>query len=225
MSPRLWDATMPAPIAGPPLDLSSGFLSLQHDTTPHTEALSIIPALKHSPATPRPSPLHNTIYSKSNISNTPSELLVKCASVVSTLTLASTNSAPVSEGRPPGSNVCLCAELDRRSTGLGLDPEPLLAFNLAFNTPVPFFKWLEDGGLDTLSGNSSGAGCFPTGVVGNIMSAEDHGAQTHSGHVRNMSMLSMQSGCEPAFDWLSLPRGSTIVDIGGGIRSTTMILA
>ncbi|KAG1864444.1 hypothetical protein C8R48DRAFT_634050 [Suillus tomentosus] len=28
-----------------------------------------------------------------------------------------------------------------------------------------------------------------------------------------------------AFDWLSLPRGSTIVDVGGGIGSTTMILA
>ncbi|KAG1817812.1 S-adenosyl-L-methionine-dependent methyltransferase, partial [Suillus variegatus] len=28
-----------------------------------------------------------------------------------------------------------------------------------------------------------------------------------------------------AFDWLSLPQGSTIVDVGGGIGSTTMILA
>jgi len=27
------------------------------------------------------------------------------------------------------------------------------------------------------------------------------------------------------FDWLSLPRGSTIVDVGGGIGSTTMIIA
>lgn len=27
------------------------------------------------------------------------------------------------------------------------------------------------------------------------------------------------------FDWLSLPRGSTIVDVGGGIGSTTMTLA
>jgi hypothetical protein len=27
------------------------------------------------------------------------------------------------------------------------------------------------------------------------------------------------------FDWASLPRGSVIVDVGGGIGSTTMILA
>ncbi|KAG1880138.1 hypothetical protein F4604DRAFT_1620152 [Suillus subluteus] len=138
------------------------------------------------------------------------------------------------------------------AAGSGLDPEPLPAFNLAFNTPVPFFEWLENGGLDALSGNGAGAGCLPAGAVGNIVSAEDEGAQTHTGHVRNLSTLSAQSGREPGksfrlerfsqamigtngweapgailtgFDWLSLPRGSTIVDVGGGIGSTTMILA
>lgn len=274
MSPRLWDATMPAPIAGPPLDLGSGILSPKRDTTPHTEASSIRTAFKLPPPAPYPSPLHNTIYSKSDVPNTPSALLVKCASLVSTLTLASTNSAVVSEGGPLSSNVGLGTESDRRSAGSGLDPEPLPAFNLAFNTPVPFFEWLEDGGLDALGRNGGGAGCLPARVVGNIVSAEDEGAQPHTGHVRNISTLSACSGREPgksfrlerfsqamigtsgweapgailtgmslfilpvrlwsrviltlvtsAFDWLSLPQGSTIVDVGGGIGSTTMILA
>lgn len=252
MPPRLWDATMPAPIAGPPLDLGSGILSPKRDTTPHTEASSIRTAFKLPPPAPHPSPLHNTIYNKSDVPNTPSALLVKCASLVSTLTLASTNSAVVSEGRPLSSNVGLGTESDRRSAGSGLDPEPLPAFNLAFNTPVPFFEWLEDGGLDALGRNGGGAGCLPARVVGNIVSAEDEGAQPHTGHVRNISTSSARSGREPgksfrlerfsqamigtsgweapgailtAFDWLSLPQGSTIVDVGGGIGSTTMILA
>jgi hypothetical protein len=197
MSPRLWDAAMPAPIAGPPLDLGSGLLSPKRNTTPHTETSSIRTIPKLPPPAPHPSPLHNTIYSKSDVPNTPSALLVKCASVVSTLTLASTNSAIVSEGRPPGSNVGLGAESDTGSARSGLDPEPLPAFNLAFNTPVPFFEWLENGGLDALAGNGGGAGCLPAGAVGNIVSAEDRGAQTHTGHARNLSTLSAQSGREP----------------------------
>ncbi|KAG2367596.1 hypothetical protein BDR07DRAFT_1393039 [Suillus spraguei] len=248
MSPRLWDATMPAPIAGPPLDLGSGLLSPKRDTTPYSEASSIRTTLKLPPPAPHPSPLQNTIYSKSDVPNTPSALLVKCASVVSTLTLASTNSAVVSEGISPSGSVGLGTE-SGRNAGSGLDPEHLPAFNLAFNTPAPFFEWLEDGGLDTLGGNGAGAGCLPAGAVGNIMSASP---QTRAGHVRNSSTLSTQSGREPSksfrlerfsqamigtsgwespgailtgFDWLSLPRGSTIVDVGGGIGSTTMILA
>jgi hypothetical protein len=273
-SPRLWDATMPAPIAGPPLDLGSGFLSPKRNTTPHTEPSSIRTAFKLSPSALHPSPLHNTIYSNSDVPTTSSALLVKCASVVSTLTLASTNSAVVSEGMPSSNNVVLGVESDRRSAGPGLGPEPLPAFNLAFNTPVPFFEWLENGGLDALGGNGGGTGCLPAGAVGNIISAEDESSQTRTGHVRNLSTLSAQSGREPGksfrlerfsqamigtsgweapgailtsmllfllpvclcccmiltlatpgFDWLSLPRGSMIVDVGGGIGSTTMILA
>lgn len=272
-SPRLWDATMPAPIAGPPLDLGAGFLSPKRNTTPHTETSSIRTTLKLSPSAPHPSPLHNTIYSNSEVPTASSALLIKCASVVSTLTLASTNSV-VSEGMPPSNNVGLGAESDRRSAGSGLGPEPLPAFNLAFNTPVPFFEWLENGGLDALGGNGGGTGCLLTGAVPNIVSAEDESAQTRTGHMRNLSTLSAQSGREPGksfrlerfsqamigtsgweapgailtsmllfplpvclcccmfltlatpgFDWLSLPRGSTIVDVGGGIGSTTMILA
>ncbi|KAG2068138.1 hypothetical protein BDR04DRAFT_791799 [Suillus decipiens] len=248
MSPRLWDATMPAPIAGPPLNLGSGLLSPKRDTTPCTEASSIRTTFKLPPPAPHPSPLQSTIYSKSDDQNTPSALLVKCASVVSTLTLASTNSAVVSEGRTPSGNVGLITE-SGRNAGWRLDSEHLPAFNLAFNTPAPFFEWLEDGGLDTLGGNGAGAGCLPAGAVGNIVST---GAETRTEHVRNSSTLSTQSGSEPSksfrlerfsqamigtsgwespgailtgFDWLSLPRGSTIVDVGGGIGSTTMILA
>ncbi|KAG1741134.1 hypothetical protein EDB19DRAFT_1706526 [Suillus lakei] len=46
---------------------------------------------------------------------------------------------------PPNSDVCLGVETTRRSVRSGLDPEPLPIFILAFNIPVPFFEWLEDG--------------------------------------------------------------------------------
>lgn len=69
-----------------------------------------------------------------------------------------------------------------------VEVETLPAFNLAFNTPVPFFEWLENGGLDALGGSGIGAGrrdSEPAGVN-----------QDHFGHVRNMSTLSMRSGHE-----------------------------
>ncbi|KAJ8582548.1 S-adenosyl-L-methionine-dependent methyltransferase [Rhizopogon salebrosus TDB-379] len=71
--------------------------------------------------------------------------------------------------------------------------ETLPAFNLAFNTPVPFFEWLEDGGLDAAMTGTSGW--------------EAPGA--------------ILSGMFP----FMLRLCSTIVDVGGGIGSTTMPLA
>jgi hypothetical protein len=166
-------------------------------------------------------------------------------------------SAPLTEPQP------IRVELGGRITEKpGVELDTLPAFNLAFNTPVPFFEWLEDGGLDALGGSGIGAGHFPHGDA-------DDGVHNKFGHVRNKSTLSTRSGRElrksfrlerfsqamtgtsgweapgailsgmfpfffesavltfmtPGFDWLSLPRGSTIVDVGGGIGSTTMILA
>ncbi|OAX34859.1 hypothetical protein K503DRAFT_803247 [Rhizopogon vinicolor AM-OR11-026] len=139
-------------------------------------------------------------------------------------------------------------ESDGRSAKGNVMVETLPAFNLAFNTPVPFFEWLEDGGLDALGGSGIGAGSWDIESAGN----EDGTKQGQAGHVRNKSTLSTRSGRElrksfrlerfsqamtgtsgweaprailSGFDWLSLPRGSTIVDVGGGIGSTTMILA
>ncbi|KAG0694495.1 hypothetical protein DFH29DRAFT_1034034 [Suillus ampliporus] len=77
--------------------------------------------------------------------------------------------------------------------------EPLPAFNLAFNTPVPFFDGREPRKSFRLER-------FSQAMMGT------------SGWEAPGAILT-------AFDWLSLPRGSTIVDVGGGIGSTTMILA
>ncbi|KAG2117497.1 S-adenosyl-L-methionine-dependent methyltransferase, partial [Suillus cothurnatus] len=86
------------------------------------------------------------------------------------------------------------------SAGSGLDPEPLPAFNLAFNTPVPFFECGRE------PGKSFRLERFSQAMIGT------------SGWEAPGAILT-------GFDWLSLPRGSTIVDVGGGIGSTTMILA
>ncbi|KAG1730958.1 S-adenosyl-L-methionine-dependent methyltransferase, partial [Suillus paluster] len=76
---------------------------------------------------------------------------------------------------------------------------PLPAFNLAFNTPVPFFDGREPRKSFRLER-------FSQAMTGT------------SGWEAPGAILT-------GFDWLSLPRGSTIVDVGGGIGSTTMILA
>jgi len=71
-----------------------------------------------------------------------------------------------------------------KSERLVTEVETLPAFNLAFNTPEPFFEWLENGGLDALGGSGVGAGrqdAEPAGGKG----APD---QDHVGHARNMSM-------------------------------------
>jgi hypothetical protein len=78
---------------------------------------------------------------------------------------------------------------NRKSAGSRVEIETLPAFNLAFNTPVPFFEWLEDGGLDALGGSGIGAGCLPPGNG-------DDGVHSQTGHARKKSTLSMQSGRE-----------------------------
>ncbi|KAG1720371.1 S-adenosyl-L-methionine-dependent methyltransferase, partial [Suillus lakei] len=77
---------------------------------------------------------------------------------------------------------------------------PLPAFNLAFNTPVPFFECGRE------PRKSFRLERFSQAMIGT-------------------SGWEMPGAILTGFDWLSLPRGSTIVDVGGGIGSTTMILA
>ncbi|KIJ64089.1 hypothetical protein HYDPIDRAFT_91366, partial [Hydnomerulius pinastri MD-312] len=74
------------------------------------------------------------------------------------------------------------------------------AFNLAFQTAAPFFDWLEDAADQPKSFRLERFSKAMTGTSG----WEAPGA-----------ILS-------AFDWHSLPRGSTIIDVGGGIGSTTI---
>ncbi|KAG2343502.1 S-adenosyl-L-methionine-dependent methyltransferase, partial [Suillus weaverae] len=92
------------------------------------------------------------------------------------------------------------AYLTEAFTGVQLPLAPPGAFNLAFNTPVPFFECGRE------PGKSFRLERFSQAMIGT------------SGWESPGAILT-------AFDWLSLPRGSTIVDVGGGIGSTTMILA
>ncbi|KAL4080019.1 hypothetical protein V8B97DRAFT_2002489 [Scleroderma yunnanense] len=71
------------------------------------------------------------------------------------------------------------------------------AFNLAFYTTVPYFNWLENDGK--------------------IRSAEQAMIGTSGWETSGAIFI--------GFDWKSLPKGSSIVDVGGGIGSTTMALA
>ncbi|KAG2033087.1 S-adenosyl-L-methionine-dependent methyltransferase, partial [Suillus americanus] len=91
------------------------------------------------------------------------------------------------------------AYLTEAFTGVQLPLAPPGTFNLAFNTPVPFFDGREPGKSFRLER-------FSQAMIGT------------NGWEAPGAILT-------GFDWLSLPRGSTIVDVGGGIGSTTMILA
>ena len=93
-------------------------------------------------------------------------------------------SAPLTEPQPI--RVELGGRITEKSGG---ELDTLPAFNLAFKTPVPFFEWLEDGGLDALGGSGIGAGHFPHGDA-------DEGVHNQFGHVRNKSTLSTRSGRE-----------------------------
>ncbi|KAJ8597167.1 S-adenosyl-L-methionine-dependent methyltransferase, partial [Rhizopogon salebrosus TDB-379] len=92
------------------------------------------------------------------------------------------------------------AYLTEAFTGSGVEIETLPAFNLAFNTAVPFFECGRE------LHKSFRLERFSQAMTGT------------SGWEAPGAILS-------GFDWLSLPRGSTIVDVGGGIGSTTMLLA
>jgi hypothetical protein len=81
------------------------------------------------------------------------------------------------------------ASSDRNGAESRVEIETLPAFNLAFNIPVPFFEWLEDGGLDALGGSGIGAGCLPP-VDG------DDDVLSRTEHARKKSTLSTRSGRE-----------------------------
>ncbi|KAJ3535874.1 hypothetical protein NM688_g6916 [Phlebia brevispora] len=73
------------------------------------------------------------------------------------------------------------------------------AFNKAFNTNLPWFSWYE------LPGNEYIMSRFSMGMKG-IQNISPGGAILHG------------------FDWKSLPEGSLIVDVGGGIGTHTLEL-
>ncbi|KAI9570964.1 S-adenosyl-L-methionine-dependent methyltransferase [Boletus coccyginus] len=98
----------------------------------------------------------------------------------------------------------------RLRSGNTAKPEKLPAFNLALRTNAPFFDWLENGGEDPLGGTGQGACSFRLGRFSRAMIG---------------TTLWEAPKAILRFDWYSLPKGSTIVDVGGGIGSTTMILA
>ncbi|KAG9311280.1 S-adenosyl-L-methionine-dependent methyltransferase [Chiua virens] len=118
--------------------------------------------------------------------------------------------------------------------------EKLSAFSLAFHTDAPYFDWLENGGEDPLGGTGQGAGaCIQTRMQSDMQAMQSAASRkAHNAVSRKPFRLKRFSramtgttGWEvpkailSGFDWYSLPTGSTIVDVGGGIGSTTMILA
>ena len=142
-------------------------------------------------------------------------------------------------------------EQGRLNPGDAAQPEKIPAFNLALRTTAPFFDWLENGGEDQLGGTGQGA-CIRTGSVkhGDMRAASRNAVPGKSFRLERFSramigtteweapkaILSGESLADvpcvidsmvaslSGFDWYSLPKGSTIVDVGGGIGSTTMTL-
>ncbi|KAG6918807.1 hypothetical protein DXG01_011559 [Tephrocybe rancida] len=87
---------------------------------------------------------------------------------------------------------------------------PRPPFGYAFDTDVGFFPWLEGEGGNGREGIMN-KGRFRVERFGKAMSGT--GSWEAPGAVFS------------GFDWRSLPQGSIIVDVGGGIGSTSMLLA
>ncbi|KAF8128341.1 S-adenosyl-L-methionine-dependent methyltransferase, partial [Boletus edulis] len=130
---------------------------------------------------------------------------------------------------------------ERVRLGPVVKPEKLPAFNLAFRTQAPFFEWLENGGEDPLGGTGRGA-CIHTltktrnvqagdvrlavpNDVFNCASRKSFRLERFSKAMTGTTLWEAPKAILNGFDWYSLPKGSTIVDVGGGIGSTTMVLA
>ncbi|GBE83628.1 4-O-methyltransferase 1 [Sparassis crispa] len=79
-------------------------------------------------------------------------------------------------------------------------PLPAVPFNLAFSTPAPFFEWLER------QDNAARLRRFGAAMTG-----------TGSWEVPGAVLT--------GFPWQTLASGSLVVDVGGGIGSTSMLLA
>lgn len=118
--------------------------------------------------------------------------------------------------------------------------DPLLPpFQYAFHTDVPFFPWLEGESSkkgsplqDSLSGSSPAT--VNKSVKNKDAAAGDELLAINPNRFRLERFgAAMQGTCSweipgailHGFDWRALPRDSTIVDVGGGIGSTSMLLA
>ncbi|KAF9235949.1 hypothetical protein BU15DRAFT_50734, partial [Melanogaster broomeanus] len=141
------------------------------------------------------------------------------------------------------------AYLTEAVTGVQFPPEikaeqdTLSAFNLAFRTTVPYFDWLENGGKDPIGGTGRGACASGTTTMGGNLTIHngtrlpvqcDASKPTPPKSFRLERFSKAMTGTTGwerpgailgGFDWNTLPKGSTIVDVGGGIGSTTMFLA
>ncbi|RPD57862.1 S-adenosyl-L-methionine-dependent methyltransferase [Lentinus tigrinus ALCF2SS1-6] len=73
-------------------------------------------------------------------------------------------------------------------------------FNIAFDTPLEYFPWLE------LPGNEARLTRFGHGMTG-----------TRQWEAKNFILQ--------GFDWADLPEGSVLIDVGGGIGGTSIIVA
>ncbi|CDO73947.1 hypothetical protein BN946_scf185016.g104 [Trametes cinnabarina] len=81
------------------------------------------------------------------------------------------------------------------------DQNPMHApFNVAFNTSIPYFEWLEQ------PENEARLRRFGPAMTGT-------------------SAWEVPGAIVSAFPWLDLPTGALVVDVGGGIGSTSMLLA
>ncbi|KIM86573.1 hypothetical protein PILCRDRAFT_815806 [Piloderma croceum F 1598] len=110
-------------------------------------------------------------------------------------------------------------------------------FNFAFGTKKGFFGWLEEVG--EVDGEQEGEGACEEGVWlkgsrGEISVGKDVGGGRGNKFRLERFGKAMSGSCawdppggllNAGIDWSALPAGSTIVDVGGGIGSTSMGLA
>ncbi|GLB41210.1 putative O-methyltransferase [Lyophyllum shimeji] len=123
---------------------------------------------------------------------------------------------------------------------LAREDPPRPPFEHAFRTNAGFFAWLEgEGRADGIDGG--GGGTALERAAGKGRDGEEKDEKLDGGRdVGNWNQFRLErfgtamSGSVSweapgavfsGFDWRSLPRGSIIVDVGGGIGSTSMLLA
>ena len=115
--------------------------------------------------------------------------------------------------------------LPSRSGKAADDVPPMHApFNVAFDTKTPYFEWLERPGNEL---RLKRFGPAMTGTAAwEIPGAVIVGAcPSSTAGVALLRLLFHVARFATAFPWHDLPDGSLVVDVGGGIGSTSMLLA
>lgn len=103
-------------------------------------------------------------------------------------------------------------------------PPSIPPFNYAFRTDKPYFAWLE-GGDDDADGERPYLSLKREMTLSVNRREQEFRLARFGRAMTGTTSIEGYGGIWNALDWLALPKGSLVVDVGGGIGSTSVMLA